>query len=440
MSVKRNLAAFALCGVLLIGGVAPAFADGANVVTLGANLTEAQKQTVLKYFDVKENEAVILEVNNQEERKYLEGVASEAQIGTRTFSCAYVEPTTKGKGIKVKTVNLTYVTSAMIASTLATCGITDANVIAMSPMPVSGTGALTGVMKAFEDATGEKLDEEKKEIATEELVITGDLADTIGPDKATGVVNDIKTEIIKENTKDTIQIAETIVNVTNNYNVTLTAGQKTNLENLMKKIAEKDYDYSEMKDTLQTIGTDIKNKLDDLGESIDTGFWDKIVNTVSGWFDSIGNWFSGIFNDAKEDLGILGQTKDELLGEDVIVDATDETAITTNGNAEEVKEKGFFEKIIDWFKGLFNSDKTDTNTNPPDSNKENATTGNEQEEETIIGGGEAPNQENEDKATDETESDNTNTENNNTDENEGDNTENLAKPDDNKENEDTVEN
>ena len=61
----------------------PAYADGANVVTLGTNLSAEQKQMVLNYFGVKENEVVILEVNNQEERKYLEGVATEAQLGTR---------------------------------------------------------------------------------------------------------------------------------------------------------------------------------------------------------------------------------------------------------------------------------------------------------------------------------------------------------------------
>ena len=63
-------------------------------------------------------------------------------------------------------------------------------------------------MKAFEDATGETLDEDKKELASEELIITGDLGEDIGADKATGIVNDIKTEIIKNNTSDTIQIAE----------------------------------------------------------------------------------------------------------------------------------------------------------------------------------------------------------------------------------------
>ena len=71
-------------------------------------------------------------------------------------------------------------------------------------------------MKAFEDSTGKPLEEEKKELASEELIITGGLGEDIGADKATGIVNDIKTEIIKNNTSDTIQIADTINNITNN--------------------------------------------------------------------------------------------------------------------------------------------------------------------------------------------------------------------------------
>ena len=245
MGLKKKISALLICGAIILGNVSTPYADGANVVTLGTNLSAEQKQIVLDYFGVKENEVVILEVNNQEERKYLEGVATEAQLGTRTYSCAYVQPTSKGNGLNVKTVNLTYVTSSMIASTLTTCGITDANVIAMTPLSggVSGTGALTGIMKAFEDATGEPLDETKKEIASEELVITGDLGEDIGQDKATGVINDIKTEIIKNNTQDTTQIADTINNITNNYNVTLTPEQQQQLESLMTKVAEQDYDY-----------------------------------------------------------------------------------------------------------------------------------------------------------------------------------------------------
>ena len=35
---------------------------------------------MLDYFEVKENEVVIIEANNQEERKYLTGIATEAQL------------------------------------------------------------------------------------------------------------------------------------------------------------------------------------------------------------------------------------------------------------------------------------------------------------------------------------------------------------------------
>lgn len=357
MSIRKRIIAASICGTILIGNVSVAFADSANVVTLGKDLSAAQKQTVLDYFGVKESEVVVLEVNNAEERKYLEGIASEAQIGHKTFSNSFVEPTGAGSGVKVKTVNLTYVTSSMIASTLATCGIADANVVAMSPMPVSGTGALTGVMKAFEDATGEKLPEEKKEIASEELIITGKIGDDIGTDKATGVINDIKTEIIKNNTKDTIQIAETITNVTNNYNVTLTDAQQKQIEDLMGKIAKQDYDYNSMKETLETVGKDVNDKLEAMGESINKGFFD----SIGDFFGGIGDWFSNLFAGEK-DLGILGSTNDEMLGDNVVVDATTKDAIKLPSKEE---AQGFFSKILEWFTGLFDGgDKTPTTETP----------------------------------------------------------------------------
>lgn len=361
MGLKKKISALLICGAIILGNVSTAYADGANVVTLGTNLSAEQKQIVLDYFGVKENEVVILEVNNQEERKYLQGVATEAQLGTRTYSCAYVQPTSKGNGLNVKTVNLTYVTSSMIASTLTTCGITDANVIAMTPLSggVSGTGALTGIMKAFEDATGEPLDETKKEIASEELVITGDLGEDIGQDKATGVINDIKTEIIKNNTQDTIQIADTINNVTNNYNVTLTPEQQQQLESLMSKVAEQDYDYKEMKDALNSVKDVVNEKLEKIGEKVPSN----LIGSIKEWFTGIGDWFSGLFNNNEKDLGILETTNDELLDDNVVIDATDKDAIKLP-TAEETQ--GFFEKIWSWFTGLFNNN---SDNNGPENNE-----------------------------------------------------------------------
>ena len=346
MISKKKFISSILCISLILGNVTLAHADSSKVVTLGADLSESQKQTVLDYFGVKKDEAVILEVNNLEERKYLQGIASEAQLGTRTFSCAYVEPAKKGNGINVKTANLTYVTSSMIASTLATCGVEDANVIAMTPLSggVSGTGALTGVMKAFEDATGEELSEEKKEIASEELIITSDLGDEIGQDKAAGIVNDVKADIIKNNTNDTTQIAETINNVTNNYNITLSPQQEQQLNNLMTKISEQNYDYDKLKSTFKNVSDNVSKNLKDAG--ID-------IKNSDGFFASIGNWFKDLFSGSK-DLGILENTNDTVLGDDVKVDATDKEAIK-----KIVTDEGFWSKIGNWFSNLFSSSDND---------------------------------------------------------------------------------
>lgn len=358
MSKNRKIAVLSLSAAMLLSSMSNVFADSSRVVTLGANLSEIQKEQMLKYFGVNKDEVVIMEVNNQQEREYLEGVLPDSQIGTKTYSCSYVEPTSSDK-INVKTVNLTYITSSTISSAIATAtggslgesgksmGV---NVVVASPIKASGTGGLTGVLLALEDATGETLDEDKKELANEEMIITGDIGQDIGQDKATGIVNDIKIEVIKNGTSDTVQIAETINNITNNYNVTLSAEQTKQLEELMQKISEQDYNYKDMKNTLNNIAKDIDKKLDAIGENVKKD----VLETVKDWFSGIGEFVSGIFS-KDEDLGILETTNDALLGENAQIDATNENAIQLP-SSEEVQ--GFFAKIwnaiTDFFKGLFN--------------------------------------------------------------------------------------
>ena len=367
---KKRFLTLSLTAILSLSSLGLVFADGARVVTLGSNLTQAQKDTMLKYFGVNKDEVVILEVNNQEERKYLQGVASEAQLGKKTYSCAYVEPTKSGSGINVKTANITWATPAMVATTLSTAGLTDADVVIAANFPVSGTGALTGIMKAFEDATGKPLEEDKKELASEELITTGDLGDDIGQDKATGIVNDVKTEIIKNNTKDTVQIAETINNVVNNYNVTLTDEQMVKLEGLMEKISKQDYDYSEMKNALESVSDVVNENLSAIGENVNTGFFDGIKN----FFTGIGDWFKGLFSGESDGSSILDNTNDSLLGENAQIDATDKSTINLP-SSEQVE--GFFAKIWHWFTGLFNNDSNNQNNTEQTEitpNEENNTT------------------------------------------------------------------
>ena len=253
---KRILSSIALGLALTIGCAVPAMADSRRVVTLGADLTQDQQNTMMKYFGVSADTVDIIYINNNDEREHLGSYVPLEQIGTKTFSCALVAPTTKG-GIQVKTANLSWVTCNMIASTLSTSGVTNCQVVAASPFEVSGTGALTGVIMAYETASDVTLDEEKKDLANEELVTTGNLADTVGQSKATAVINETKMQVIENNVTDIGEINNIVNNVSNNYNVTMSQDQSDEIAALMQKIAQQDYDITQLKATLERVQANV---------------------------------------------------------------------------------------------------------------------------------------------------------------------------------------
>lgn len=253
---KRILSSIALVLALTIGCAVPAMADSRRVVTLGADLTQDQQNTMMKYFGFSADTVDIIYINNNDEREHLGSYVPLEQIGTKTFSCALVAPTTKG-GIQVKTANLSWVTCNMIASTLSTSGVTNCQVVAASPFEVSGTGALTGVIMAYETASDVTLDEEKKDLANEELVTTGNLADAVGQSKATAVINETKLQVIENNVTDIGEINNIVNNVSNNYDVTMSQDQSDEIAALMQKIAQQDYDITQLKATLERVQANV---------------------------------------------------------------------------------------------------------------------------------------------------------------------------------------
>ena len=287
--------------------------DSGKVVTLGENLNEVQRASMYEYFGTSPDEVETIVVTHADEVQYMQGIATDEQIGPTTNSCAYVEPTDSG-GIKVKTANLNFVTSAMIASTLTTAGMENCNVIAACPFEVSGTGALTGIIMAYETASGEELDEGQKEAAMEELVTTGDLADSVGQEKATEVIKDVKTEVIDEGLTDPEEIGDAVDNIAEENEITLTDDQRAQVVALMEKISQYDYDVNALKDTLDNL----------TGES---GALSNIWNTVKTFF--VGS-----------DDGILSDTNDEALGSDVVTDST-------------VNESGFKDGLFTRIKNFF---------------------------------------------------------------------------------------
>jgi uncharacterized protein YpuA (DUF1002 family) len=262
-----------------------AHADSFKSVTLGADLTQAQKDDMLKYFGVKKNEVNLLEVTSKEEHTYLGKVATQAQLGNRAISCSYVEPTSKG-GIKVSTNNLTWVNDGMIKNALITAGIENANVVAAAPFEVSGTAALTGILKGFENSTsGQKIDENKKEAANEELVTTGDVAEKIGQDDASNLMNDIKKKVIKEKPKTEEEVNKIVDNAVKDYKDKLSSEDIASIKALMSKINNLDLDYNSIKDQLNDVTNQLKDKL--------------TSEEAKGLFAKIGQFFSEVFNAIK---------------------------------------------------------------------------------------------------------------------------------------------
>lgn len=265
-------------------------ADSFISVTIGADLSQDQKDSMLKYFKVTKNDANILEITSAEEYKALGDIATSKQLGTKSISCSYVEPKSSG-GLDIKTHNLTWVTEGMIKNSLITAGITDAKVIAAAPFKVSGTAALTGILKGFEKSSdGTEISQKNKDAANEELVVTGEIGDKIGQDDATNLINDIKKDVIKENPKTQEDVNEIVDDVINNYDYNLKGEDVEKIQQLMSKINDLDINYSSIKDQLNEISNQLADKIDT--EAV-KGFFDKVGDFFSNIWDSISDFFSG---------------------------------------------------------------------------------------------------------------------------------------------------
>lgn len=306
---KRNLIAALLCSACLVAGsVNPVMADAARVVTLGADLTDAQKQTMMKYFNVSSDQVQIMTITNQDEHNHLDNIAPQSQIGTRTLSCAYVKPTQSG-GIKVRTANLNWVTGNMIATTLSTSGVKNCEVVAACPMEVSGTGALTGIQMAYEQASGKKLDETKTKLANEEMVVTGNLADQVGKNEATTVVNQSKMDVIQNNVQNADEIQNIVINVAEQNNISVSQEEIDKIVSLLEKIAEQGYNYDDVKETLEQVNENTTGQASSGDDTLDGENKDDTVE-VDGDSDDITN-----------------SVDDSVLGDDVIQSSTEDPTL-----------------------------------------------------------------------------------------------------------------
>ena len=364
-SIRPGRIASAIAAAVMTASLvaAPAYADSRVVATIGADLTPAQKQTVIDYFGSNMDGADIIYVTNEDEHAHLDGYIPYEQIGNATYSCALICPTTSG-GIHVRAANLNYVTADMLASALSSAGVRNADVIAICPFKVSGTGALTGVLLAYETATGQPLDQAKKDVATQELVVTQTISNQVGSDAATLIVNDVKANVIMNNVTDESQIdaivETTVNNVVNNttinnvdnsttivdnsttvidnstVNVTevtvnnnlsgLTDEDIAALKELAKSYASAGYNYDDMAETLNTVSQNA---------SAASGITDPMAKELADAAESAAkDNGAGSAGDTGADAGAAGTTAGAAGAEAGAAGTTTETAGATGATTD----------------------------------------------------------------------------------------------------------
>lgn len=286
----KNILIYLLLSLILINPVRT-FADiaeGDMIVTLGENLTNEQKNKLLTEMGAP-NDVQIVTVSNQEEHQYLGKYVSKSFIGTKAISSSAITIQPKGSGITVETKNINWVTDEMYVNALITAGVKDAKIYITSPITVSGTAALTGIIKAYEISADKTIPEEVKQAANQEMVETAKLGESIGDKNAAALIAKVKEEIAKNTPKNDEELQNIIEQAANELNVKLTDEEMKRLMDFFNKLKDLNIDWNQVSDQLNKA----KDRISKFLQSEEgQGFLEKIKQFFIWLIDAIKSIFS----------------------------------------------------------------------------------------------------------------------------------------------------
>ena len=286
MKIKKQILAGALALATTFTMNVPALAADSNYcVALGADLSAEEKSKVLGIMDLSEDDLDGHEVTvtNQEEHKYLDDYLSASVIGSRALSSVYVREASDGYGIQVTTHNITYCTTGMYQNALATAGLKNATVVVAGPFDLSGTAALIGAVKAYSELSGEPIQAEALEAATDELVTTGEIAEDIGSSDAEALVGAVKDTIVAEGITDEDGINQAIDDAAKKLDITLSDEDKAKINDVMQKVGDLDLNADDLKEQAKQL----YDKLGELNVS---------KEQVQGWFSKLLAWLKQLLS------------------------------------------------------------------------------------------------------------------------------------------------
>lgn len=272
-------------------------ADDKPYLALGADLTEEQRNTVLSLMGIDPANLAsydVVYVTNAEEHQYLDAYIDSSQIGNKSLSSVVIVEREKGSGINISTSNITYCTVGMYKNALATAGITDADIIVAGPTGISGTAALVGVFKAYQEMTGETIDASIVDAALNELVITGQLEESIAglsDEEVEEFIAYIKSVIAENDLKDEASINQAIDDACAKYGVTLSDSERQQIIDLLLKITSLGIDLNGLVDYAESLYNSYKNGGGDVSSTLSS-----VGAFFTNAFTAIADFFKGLFS------------------------------------------------------------------------------------------------------------------------------------------------
>lgn len=267
----------------------------------GLDDTQIKETADLLGIDNMDNVASV-DVTGEDLQTYLgTGSGSTASM----ISSVLVQRENEGEGVTVineTPENITQITEEQYINAAITAGVEDVTIMVASIRPVTGESALTGIYKAF-DVNGEDLDQDRMEVAQEELETTNQIAqenndnDDFDTSRFDQAIVEIKQQLAElKDRQDELATKEDIEKIIND------ALANNNLENV---ISQEQLDrllafFERYQQTGAIDSAQVREQLEKFSNTLRDRFGDAWQQAEdSGIIDQIGNFFRQIWDAIK---------------------------------------------------------------------------------------------------------------------------------------------
>lgn len=282
---------------LFCGMTALAAPPEGTIVALGEDLSPEQRVTVLNLMGLTEADlasCTVITITNEQEHQYLDAYVDPAVIGTRALSSVMVTPAESGHGVMVSTKNINYCTTGMYRNALLTAGVQDADILVVGPTELSGTAALIGAIKAYEEMSGENISDANLDTAMNELVATGEIATkSASSEQVEELIAYIKGKLAAGELDNEEEIREAIAEGEKKFGVDLSDEEVQQIVDFMMKIKDLGLDPNMLLDQAADLYEQYGDEL--LQKAQDPSFWDGVGNFFTTAGNAIVDFVKGLF-------------------------------------------------------------------------------------------------------------------------------------------------